>query len=202
MVEVFHRAHEHNGAAFIEIYQNCNVFNNGTFEGLVGKENRADMLIELKQGEPVLLMGKIHFLEIVSSNKSGISADGNKILIDEKFSSNLKAALTIFFKIYAKNIIPLRFGFIKQRLKIHINGIKISNAERRWGSCSLKKNLNFNWRLAMVPPEVIDYVIIHEIAHLREMNHSDRFWSIVSSMMPDYKIRKKWLKDNDHLMKW
>lgn len=80
-----------------------------------------------------------------------------------------------------------------------INGISLKLNQSNWGSCSTNLNLNFSTRLLFAPAFVIDYVIIHELAHLSEMNHSDRFWKIVSDIMPDYSKAEKWLKDNGHL---
>jgi predicted metal-dependent hydrolase len=68
-----------------------------------------------------------------------------------------------------------------------------------WGSCSTNQNLNFSTRLLFAPEDVIDYVIIHELAHLEEMNHGDKFWKLVSNAMPDYQLKEKWLKENGHL---
>ncbi|MEG1781109.1 MAG: M48 family metallopeptidase, partial [Clostridium sp.] len=63
------------------------------------------------------------------------------------------------------------------------------------GSCSAKGNLNFNWKLFLMPPEILDYVLVHELAHRIEMNHSDRFWKQVEKIIPDYKERRRWLKE-------
>ncbi|MDR2568929.1 MAG: M48 family metallopeptidase, partial [Oscillospiraceae bacterium] len=64
-----------------------------------------------------------------------------------------------------------------------------------WGSCSAKKSLNFSWRLIMADEDVIDYVVVHELAHLIEMNHSVRFWAVVERVLPDYRERQKWLRE-------
>ena len=77
-----------------------------------------------------------------------------------------------------------------------INDIKLKYNKSNWGSCSTGQNLNFSVRLFFAPDQAIDYVVIHELAHLIEMNHSDRFWQIVSDIMPDYKEMEKILKDN------
>jgi predicted metal-dependent hydrolase len=73
--------------------------------------------------------------------------------------------------------------------------IKINNAKTRWGSCSSKGSINFSWRLIMADDSVIDYVVVHELAHLMEMNHSPKFWTIVADVMPDYKRRQVQLKE-------
>ena len=71
--------------------------------------------------------------------------------------------------------------------------VAIRDQKTRWGSCSSKGNLNFNWKLIMAPPQVLDYVVIHELCHLWEFNHSPRFWALVENQMPDYEVWKKWL---------
>jgi len=81
-------------------------------------------------------------------------------------------------------------GFIKKP----INGVKLKYNTSNWGSCSTGKNLNFSVRLLFAPDDVIDYVVVHELAHLHEMNHSDRFWNIVESIMPDYEKKEEYLK--------
>ena len=79
---------------------------------------------------------------------------------------------------------------------VSYNQITIRTQHTRWGSCSSKGNLNFNCLLALVPREVLDYVVVHELCHRKEMNHSDRFWNEVARIIPDYMSRKQWLKDH------
>ena len=74
--------------------------------------------------------------------------------------------------------------------------VRVRDMHTRWGSCSGKGNLNFHWKLILMPPEVLDYVVVHELAHLKEMNHSPRFWAVVEAVLPDYKERRQWLKEN------
>lgn len=83
------------------------------------------------------------------------------------------------------------FGFV-------IKGVRLKYNQSNWGSCSARGNINLSTRLLFAPGEVIDYVILHELAHLRELNHSPAFWSIVRSVMPDYKNKERWLRDNRH----
>ncbi|MCC8128053.1 MAG: M48 family metallopeptidase [Clostridiales bacterium] len=74
--------------------------------------------------------------------------------------------------------------------------ISIRDQKTRWGSCTAVGNLNYNWRLILAPEEVQDYVVVHELAHRLEMNHSPRFWAVVETVLPDYRLRRKWLKEH------
>lgn len=79
-------------------------------------------------------------------------------------------------------------------LGLQYRTIRLKDQKTRWGSCSSKGNLNFNWRLIMAPPDVMDYIVIHELCHLREMNHSTRFWSLVQAACPTYRQSRTWLR--------
>lgn len=76
-----------------------------------------------------------------------------------------------------------------------VGTIRIKNQKSCWGSCSSHGNLNFNWHLIMAPSEILDYVVVHELCHLEHMNHSKEFWKMVEEFIPDYKIKRKWLKE-------
>jgi predicted metal-dependent hydrolase len=79
---------------------------------------------------------------------------------------------------------------------VRYTGIHIKEQKSRWGSCSAKGNLNFNWHIVMAPETIADYLVIHELCHLRHMNHSAEFWHCVSGLYPAYKTARKWLKEN------
>lgn len=96
----------------------------------------------------------------------------------------------------ARQIIPERAAHFAPLVGVTYGRITIRNQRSRWGSCSSAGNLNFNCLLMLAPPEVMDYVIVHELCHRKEMNHSPRFWAEVERVMPDYKIHRQWLKDN------
>lgn len=96
----------------------------------------------------------------------------------------------------AKEYIPKRVAYYAQLLGVTYATISIRDQKTRWGSCSSKGNLSFSWRLILAPPKVLDYVVVHELCHRKEMNHSPRFWVLVESMIPDYKTHRKWLKEN------
>lgn len=93
-----------------------------------------------------------------------------------------------------RETVSLRLAFWSDKLGLRYRKVFIKNQRTRWASCSKKGNLNFNWRLLWAPPEVLDYVIVHELCHLVEMNHSPRFWAQVALWCPDYKKHRKWLR--------
>ena len=96
----------------------------------------------------------------------------------------------------ALEYIPKRVSYFAKQIGVTHGRITIRNQKTRWGSCSSKGNLNFNCLLMLTPPEVIDYVIVHELCHRKEMNHSGAFWAEVEKILPDYKEQVKWLKKN------
>lgn len=96
----------------------------------------------------------------------------------------------------AAEYIPGRVAFYAPKIGVDWRGITIRNQRSRWGSCSSRGNLNFNCLLMLAPPDIIDYVVVHELCHRREMNHSPLFWREVEKILPDYRARRKWLKDN------
>jgi len=101
----------------------------------------------------------------------------------------------------AREIISARVAHWAALLGLEYKKIFIKNQRSMWGSCSGRGNLNFNWRLAAAAPEALDYVVIHELCHLREMNHSKKFWAHVAAACPDYKARRRWLRDNTALLR-
>ena len=92
--------------------------------------------------------------------------------------------------------IPKRVSYFAKQIDVTYGKITIRNQKTRWGSCSSKGNLNFNCLLMLTPPEVIDYVVVHELCHRKEMNHSEAFWAEVEKILPYYKEQVKWLKEN------
>lgn len=96
----------------------------------------------------------------------------------------------------AKQVIPARVAYFAPRVGVTYGSITIRSQRTRWGSCSSKGNLNFNCLLMLVPPQVLDYVVVHELCHRKQMNHSARFWAEVERIVPDWRVHRKWLKDN------
>ena len=96
----------------------------------------------------------------------------------------------------ARKLVTDRVKYYAPIIGVTYNKIAIRTQHTRWGSCSSKGNLNFNCLLALVPPEVLDYVVVHELCHRKELNHSARFWSEVEKVLPNYNVHRKWLKEH------
>lgn len=106
-----------------------------------------------------------------------------------------------FLTARARMILPERVKHYASRMHVTYGKIGIRHQKTRWGSCSTKGNLSFNCMLMAMPPEIQDYVVVHELCHLKEMNHSAAFWSEVEKVLPDYRQRRKWLKENGNKVK-
>ncbi|MBU1202916.1 M48 family metallopeptidase [Patescibacteria group bacterium] len=98
------------------------------------------------------------------------------------------------YKKITRELVKSRLDYFNQFYGFKINRIAIRNQKSRWGSCSSDKNLNFNYRLTLIPPDLADYIIVHELCHLSQMNHSKAFWQLVAQTVPDYKNKEKLLK--------
>ena len=96
----------------------------------------------------------------------------------------------------AKQVIPQRVAFFAEKMGVTYGRITIRNQKTRWGSCSQAGNLNFNCRLMKMSPEVLDYVVVHELCHRKQMNHSRAFWAEVEKVLPDYQITRRCLKEH------
>ena len=107
-----------------------------------------------------------------------------------------RAAVTGWFREYARVHLKEKADFYAKEMHVTFNRIAIKEQKTRWGSCTSEGNLNFNWRLIFAPEKVLDYVVVHELSHRKEMNHSPAFYAVVASVMPEYKACEKWLRDN------
>ena len=110
----------------------------------------------------------------------------------------LTAGEEALYKAQAKEYLQLKCQFFAQRMGIRHGAVKVNGAKTRWGSCNRKGDINFTYRLLFVPEDLIDYVVVHELAHIKEMNHSASFWAVVEETMPDYKSRRKRLREFQH----
>lgn len=105
--------------------------------------------------------------------------------------ARLKGRLILFYKQEARKLVTERIGQIAPLMGVKPTNIYIGSAKRSWGSCNAKGRLSFSWRIMMAPPEAVDYVIVHELAHLKHLDHSKAFWAVVAKVLPDWKRRRQ-----------
>ncbi len=96
---------------------------------------------------------------------------------------------------YAKDLLDEKAKQYAGKMQVAFHQISVRDQKTRWGSCSSKRNLSFNWKLVMMPEDIINYVVVHELAHLKQMNHSPQFWNEVGKILPDYRVSRSWLKE-------
>lgn len=96
----------------------------------------------------------------------------------------------------ARKVLTEKTDYYKQFLNVEYQKIRIGDQKTRWGSCSSSGTISYNWRLILMPEKIVDYVVVHELCHMIEMNHSKRFWEQVEAILPDYQARRNWLKEN------
>lgn len=122
-------------------------------------------------------------------------------LYGESRKQAIKEAVTKWYRQYFAEFAKERIDRYSLRLKAASRRVVVKDQKTRWGSCSKRGNINLNWRLVMAPVDVVDYVVVHELCHLRVMNHSRDFWNLVASILPDFQESRKWLKSNGHRLR-
>jgi predicted metal-dependent hydrolase len=151
-----------------------------------------------KANNTIDVFGKTYHRVIEDSleEKIGVRIVGQDLRINpvSQTPTSIEKSLNQFLKSTAEKYITPRTHQLAQKMKITFNNLSYKSQKTRWGSCSSQGNLNFNWRLVHCPPAVIDYVIIHELAHRKQMNHSNKFWDIVRQYDPEYLKHRGWLK--------
>jgi len=155
---------------------------------------------KLKSGDTVpYLGGELELVKRENHNGDSIVLEGNKLAVSPNLFDNglLESELERWYRTEAVMLITETADRFSSEMGIDYKKIVIRGQKTRWGSCSRKKNLSFNWKLIMAPEPVIEYVVIHEILHLKEMNHSQRFWELVARYCPGWREHKKWLKQHE-----
>lgn len=155
---------------------------------------------EFVNGEGFLYLGKYYRLNIVDSQKEPLKFE-NGFYLSREVLPQAREVFIEWYKKMAYNKISERVMWYAKMSGFKYNEINITNAKKRWGSCSDKGNLNFSWRIIMAPLSVLDYVVVHELVHLEEKNHTKTFWNKVKILMPYYEQYKDWLKKNGYLLR-
>ena len=155
----------------------------------------------LRDGRALRCAGRLLHLRIVADTtqeRTRIHLTGNLLTVTTPTPTQetLHAALEAWYRREARRVIGERLALWNARYGFTYARVTIKEQKTRWGSCSRQGNLNFNWRLLLAPLPVLDYVLIHELAHLKEQNHAPRFWALVAQLCPEYRELRRWLRDH------
>lgn len=154
----------------------------------------------LRVGAPFFWLGDSALLA-VGAGRTRLENGTLHVAADDEAA--MPVALARFMKRRAAEYLPQRVTLWSERMGLLPSKVGLSSARRRWGSCTALGGIRLNWRLMQAPPDVIDYVVIHELAHLAELNHSPRFWSLVEAYCPNWKQMRGWLKQHGtQLLGW
>jgi predicted metal-dependent hydrolase len=143
--------------------------------------------------EAFLFLGKEYPLKIVNLENINL---GNSFEFPKKFLPDAGENIKKWYKEQGKKKLAQRIDIYSQEMRLSYRSVSVTNARKRLGSCGPKRTLNFSWLLILMPLKIIDYIVVHELVHLEVKNHSKHFWNRVALMIPDYKKRVEWLKDN------
>jgi predicted metal-dependent hydrolase len=153
-------------------------------------------------GDTFLYLGEGYPLSITRDgvDQEPLSFVDGEFRLQERAREKAKDLFVQWYKQQAVRTVRQRIDHYREKLQVTPRGERITSAKCQWGGCSAQDTLTFSWRLMMAPLSVVDYVVVHELAHLRERNHSSRFWKIVEQHLPDYRDRRKWLREHGHLL--
>ncbi len=150
-------------------------------------------------GEKILYLGEYYPLDIADSppQESPLKLSFGKFVLSENHVDQAKELFIRWYKKEAEVKLPERVDYYSKRLFLYPKDVRITSARSRWGSCSPDNRLCFSWRIMMVPLNVVDYVLLHELAHIKEKNHSKRFWDYLESVMPECRRHRSWLREHE-----
>ncbi len=152
---------------------------------------------EFVNGEAFLFLGKSYRLKIANN---AVIKLGDYLYFPKSKKVSIREDLLDWYKKQALKKIKQRVNWYSKKMGVNYSLLKLSNAGKRWGSCGKNNVLAINWRLIMAPLKILDYVIVHELTHIDQKNHSKRFWNRVKVVLSDYDKSRSWLKENGHLL--
>lgn len=178
-----------------------NDFINGHVDWIKKKLSRADSISKtnqpklFKEGEKFYYLGKRYELVLVEQTVPSLYFD-NGFYLAKSSRENGRYHFIGWYTRQAMEIIGERARYYESKTGLAFNRLSITSAKTRWGSCGANNNIRFSWRLVMAPLEIIDYVVVHELVHIRVKNHSKDFWDKVGTIYPSYRQCRLWLKEN------
>lgn len=167
---------------------------------LVRNRQMVGPLHTFSEGEKFLFLGEYYPLCIQQAQKTALSLVDHTFILDNRYSQTAEKIFETWYRKQARSYFSEHLSALAAKLQVQPKVLRISSARTRWGSCSTSGTISLSWRLIMAPTAIIDYVIIHELIHLRHPNHSPQFWAEVETWYPEHKTAKLWLKTNGSLL--
>ncbi len=161
--------------------------------------NATRVIREYKNGEGFLYLGRSYRLKFVEGQTQRLVLKGGYFCLESSLSEDADKCTQTFVDFYKEkglHRIPERVAYFAPKLGLDPNQIRIMELKYRWASCTDGGNLNFHWKCMMAPPTVLDYVVVHELCHLKFKKHTEAFWNEVDKVIPDYRNKVKWLRTN------
>jgi predicted metal-dependent hydrolase len=152
------------------------------------------------EGEVFFFLGREYPLHIVDDARIPVERT-DRLCVSRTLLPDIRQGLKRWYVQQAETEIRARCMWFTMTTGYTPKSVRISDARQRWGSCTSTGGLNFSWRLIQAPLEIVDYVIVHELVHLKQHDHSRKFWNKVREIMPDYEERRKWLRENERLLR-
>jgi predicted metal-dependent hydrolase len=147
-------------------------------------------------GDSFLWLGQIFPLTLVPAQRPALQFDRVRFTLSESAQPNARRLFENWYREQARAHLQTRLDHFSRLHNLTYHGLRITAARTRWGSCNSKNELAFTWRLLMAPPEVVDYVVVHELAHTVHHNHGPKFWKLVADILPNFKVHVHWLKEH------
>lgn len=161
--------------------------------------NASEVSREWVNGETFLYLGRAYRLALVSGQECALLLKEGRFCLDRTLIENggieaAKQAFEAYFTDKGLERFTQRVAYFSPKVGVSISGTKVKEMGFRWASCGVNGILNFHWKCMMAPSKIIDYIVVHELCHLHQANHTDAFWNEVDKVMPDYRERKDWLR--------
>jgi predicted metal-dependent hydrolase len=153
-----------------------------------------------EEGEIFWFLGRPYPLHLTDDPGAGIQRT-DRLSVSRTIRPDIRRGIQHWYMTEAHKEIHSRCMWFSMMTGYSPTSVRITDATQRWGSCNHRGGLNFSWRLIQAPLEIVDYVIVHELVHLRQPDHSPKFWAKVEGLMPDYKRRREWLRENERLLR-
>ena len=151
---------------------------------------------EFEEGERFPFLGDQYEIVVEQRPSSQVIENEFRLARHHVEQTSIKRALETLYRRKARELFEERANHFAEEMGVEYDKIEVRNQRTKWGSCSTTGTLSLNWRLMMAPVDVLDYIVIHELAHLREQNHSEEFWSLVAEHDPEYTEHAEWLEEN------